>query len=35
MGSDRYRRNLRAEIDGATIYRAMAAGERNPALVKA
>ena len=32
--TDRYRRNLQAEIDGAAIYRGMAAGERNPALVK-
>ncbi|HSK95456.1 MAG TPA: VIT1/CCC1 transporter family protein [Euzebyales bacterium] len=31
---DRYRRNMQAEIDGAAIYHAMAAGERNPALVQ-
>jgi VIT1/CCC1 family predicted Fe2+/Mn2+ transporter len=36
MGSDtdRFRRNLRAEIDGAAIYRAMASGEDNPVLVE-
>lgn len=36
MGSDadRYRRNMQAEIDGAAVYRAMASGEHNAALVK-
>ena len=32
--TDRFRRNLQAEIDGAAIYHAMASGEDNPALVK-
>lgn len=32
MSSDRYRRNLQSEIDGAAIYRAMAQGEDSPEL---
>ncbi|CAN5778015.1 hypothetical protein BH23ACT10_BH23ACT10_37690 [soil metagenome] len=32
--AERYRRNLQAEIDGAAIYRAMAAGEDNADLAK-
>jgi VIT1/CCC1 family predicted Fe2+/Mn2+ transporter len=32
--SERYRRNLQAEVDGAVIYRAMAAGEDNAELTK-
>jgi VIT1/CCC1 family predicted Fe2+/Mn2+ transporter len=34
VDSDRYRRNMQAEIDGAAIYHAMASGESNPALVE-
>jgi VIT1/CCC1 family predicted Fe2+/Mn2+ transporter len=32
--TERYRRNLQAEVDGAAIYRAMAAGEEHPELAK-
>jgi VIT1/CCC1 family predicted Fe2+/Mn2+ transporter len=32
--AERYRRNMQAEIDGAAIYHAMAAGEDNPELAK-
>ena len=32
--TERYRRNLQNEVDGAAIYRAMAAGEEHPALVE-
>lgn len=32
--TERYRRNLQAEVDGAAVYRAMAAGEPDPALTR-